>query len=738
MILKQYQEAAISKLLTRSKELLQSQTSGKVVFKSPTGSGKTIMMADFLEKLASDPEYVARGISVIWTAPRKLHTQSKIKLQKLYSQENILKCSDFTDLVDLAIGHNEVLFLNWESINKTETNTIVKENERDFYLSKIIENTKFSGRKIILVIDESHHHATSETSKQLIGDMGPDLTIEVSATPVISDPDEIVSIPLDIVRDQGMIKKSVILNADFENSLSSDKVTSALSEGTDQFVLDQGLAKLAELRNEYKSLGREINPLLLIQLPDRKSEIEDELKDEVIKHLAEEHGITLQSGKLAIYLSEEKENLENIAKNDSPVEVMLFKQAIALGWDCPRAQVLVLFRDHKSLAFSIQTVGRIMRMPEPNLGHYESEVLNQSFIYTNLADISLNEDVAKGYITVHSSKRSEDYKPIELNSVYRLRQREKTRLAALFTTLFLQAAEEYELAAKIDIEDRTISRDLISNVSASSVDELSKNLIEGNLEIEVRNEEELQRLFNFYIRDSLAPFFPEERSVGRLKESIYKFFDSFLFIDYANNFAQIIQIVLSERNQVHFSNVIDIAKGRYSSAVDSRTEELTGIANWEVPATLNYSGQSKALSVSKSIMNPFYFDDKWKSERAFIDFLEGSEKVEWWFKNGERDATFFAVPYSDNGETKPFYVDFIVKMTDGKIGLFDTKSGNTVDTAKTRSSGLQDYISKNPHTWGGIVTNSNGRDYSGRWVYFVGEAEKLNSSDFDNWKTLEL
>jgi hypothetical protein len=44
------------------------------------------------------------------------------------------------------------------------------------------------------------------------------------------------------------------------------------------------------------------------------------------------------------------------------------------------------------------------------------------------------------------------------------------------------------------------------------------------------------------------------------------------------------------------------------------------------------------------------------------------------FKNGEGDATFFAVPY-DNGEKKPFYVDFIVQLKDGRIGLFDTKAG---------------------------------------------------------------
>src|SRR5690606_31232374 len=100
--------------------------------------------------------------------------------------------------------------------------------------------------------------------------------------------------------------------------------------------------------------------------------------------------------------SEEKENLENIAKNNNEAEVLIFKQAIALGWDCPRAQILVLFRDWKSLTFSVQTVGRIMRMPEPTKGHYENDVLNMGYVYTNLSDIDIKEDVARSYVTIYT------------------------------------------------------------------------------------------------------------------------------------------------------------------------------------------------------------------------------------------------------------------------------------------------------------------------------------------------
>ena len=59
-------------------------------------------------------------------------------------------------------------------------------------------------------------------------------------------------------------------------------------------------------------------------------------------------------------------------------------------------------------------------------------------------------------------------------------------------------------------------------------------------------------------------------------------------------------------------------------------------------------------------MEPFYSDERWQSEKAFIDFLEKPRnKVLWWFKNGDRDATFFAVPYKDGDDWSPFYVDFV-------------------------------------------------------------------------------
>jgi len=82
-----------------------------------------------------------------------------------------------------------------------------------------------------------------------------------------------------------------------------------------------------------------------------------------------------------------------------------------------------------------------------------------------------------------------------------------------------------------------------------------------------------------------------------------------------------------------------------------------------------------------------------KPEKQFIELLEKSDKVKWWFKNGENEIKYFAVIYKDeNGFERAFYVDFIVQFKDGSIGLFDTKSGMTAKDAGPRAEGLQKYI----------------------------------------------
>ena len=196
---------------------------------------------------------------------------------------------------------------------------------------------------------------------------------------------------------------------------------------------------------------------------------------------------------------------------------------------------------------------------------------------------------------------------------------------------------------------------------------------------------------------------------------------------------------MNKKNSQHFINVLDKAKEEYKRESEKRESELEKVENWNIPETLSFSKEYEKENFKKSLMQPFYAKYDSDLEKEFIEFLEKSSKVEWWFKNGERDATFFAVPYA-NGEPKPFYVDFIIKMKNGKIGLFDPH-GTFLSDSKTKNDGLYKYIQsenkKSKKLFGGIVANTD-RNYRGRWIYFNKASKDFKGNSFDGWNDLEL
>ncbi len=735
MQLKNYQNEAIKDLLDRSVKLLNISGNKKLVFKSPTGSGKTIITAHFLHELIMSKKNNKR-LSFIWAAPRFLHNQSKKKLEEIYDNNKTINCSNFEDLIDKFIPENEILFLNWESINKKNKNTIIKENEKEFYLSKIIENTQDQGCQIILIIDESHFAAPSEISKTLISDIiSPKLTIEISATPKPGNFDEFVSVDIENVKNEGMIKKTVILQDGMKNKLSGENLISDLENSSDEIVLSLALNKRENLKTMYKQNKSKINPLLLIQLPDARNLQDESLKKDVIDLLKAKYNISVQNNKLALWLNNEKtDNLSDISENNSEVEVLIFKHALALGWDCPRAQILLLFRDWKTYTFSIQTIGRIMRMPEPNKGHYLNNELNNGYVYTNLSDIKINEDIAKNYLTLFTGKLNKKFKNINLESVHTKRQREKTRLNTKFVEIFLEQAFKYSLGSKIKLKNQNVKKEFILEFQSENIDDLNETDNFKKIELNTNNNKDLQKLFDEFIIKNLSPFFPEERSIARAKEAIYNYFLIEQNLDFKIYFSNIIKIILSQNNLNHFSNVIELTKNSYIELNKKSQKNLTYVSNWEIPEQINYNMNYKELKVKKSVIHPFYIQyNSSKPELEFIKFLENNSKVEWWFKNGERDGTFFAVPYTENDSTRPFYVDFIIRFTNKKIGLFDTKSGWTIDTSKEKSEGLLKYIEKDKNLIGGIVTN-NKKSFDGSWIFFNKKSDFLQSKDFSNWE----
>jgi type III restriction enzyme len=735
---KDYQEKAIVKLKQEVNELLDSDGNKVCIFKSPTGSGKTLMVAEFLKRLI-DSRIDGKKFSFIWIAVNKLHDQSRDSLKKYYDQFGVgLKCSYFEDLDERKISENEILFLNWASINKKE-NIYVRANERDNNLSNIVARSKDEGRIVILIIDESHHTAKSEQSKEIIAEIDPKVTIEVSATPQLNIANRIVEVDLKEVKAEGMIKKEVVINPGFE----SYKLDKKLADKTaDQIVVEAGIKKRAELAKLYAAEGTNINPLMLIQIPDSRQGVADK-KDDLIKLLAK-YGITTDNGKLAIYLSDKdnKINLTNIEKDENEVEVMIFKQAIAIGWDCPRASILVLFREWKSMVFSIQTIGRIMRMPEHK--HYRNAALNTAYVYTSLSDIGIAEDIAKEYITVFEGKRGADYEDINLDSCHSKRFREETRLSSDFVPVFFQAAEELKLKSRVLLKHSLVDTKLIASGRITDVDKEVKNIEKkGTLDLP-KNTVELQNAFDMFARVNLVPFAPELRSIKRINDSIYRFFDKNFKMG-VDDWTEIQSIVLAPENQQAFVDVINLAKELYQDQVGRGKHELIHNEEpWNVPEIINYNLNFVKKDYKKSIIQPYYstfkggnslptLEEDSEVEVNFIEFLEKSKQVEWWFKN----SSYFAVPYIENGQPKPFYLDFIVMLQDGRIGLLDTKGGIYAKTATDRAEGLAQYIAaenkKGKKLFGGIAIKDKNS-----WRYNDNKKYAYDPNNLKDWKFLDL
>lgn len=731
--LRDYQIKAVDELKDKVIKLLRNSENGICIFKAPTGSGKTLMVSEVVRKLSSDQE-TASKLSYIWISVRKLHEQSKDKLEKYYEDDRLVTCSYFEDLDNKQIGEKEILFVNWESLNKKDKNLLIRENEQDNNLNSVVNNTKEDGREIVLIIDESHYAAGSERSKELIDIINPKVTIEVSSTPKLMEnaslemATEIVNVPLDDVKREEMIKQEIAINPEFLDIKVNNKTI-------DEIVLEQAIKKRTELLNAYKKEGSNVNPLLLIQLPSQREGLTDK-KDVIVSLLKDKFGITEKNGKLAIWLSEEKTStLPNIEKNENEVEVLIFKEAIALGWDCPRASILVIFREYSSFTFTIQTIGRIMRMPE--LRYYKNETLNEGYIFTNLAHIDLTKEYVKDYVTIYESKRRSNlYTKLALKSFYLKRQREKTRLSSKFIEVFLNIAERNGLKKKLTVRYSKVVDPVIAEGKLINIDKEGEVKAKGDVNIEL-SELDVQKRFDGFVALNCYPYAPYDSS-DRLKTALYTFLYSAFRLEKSGVKAQ--KMVLGKENVQYFIDTINLAKEEYKKKVVksiSEKREYQIETSWEVPYLIRYSRNYETLETKKSIMKPFYIKGASKPELNFIKKLEGSKKIDWWYKNGENEVTYFAVPYDDNGTPRTFYPDFIIKFKDEKVGIFDTKSGLTAEVAKPKAEALQKYIkeenAKDKKLFGGIIIGT-----SGSWRYNEEKNYDYNPNDLSKWKVLEL
>ena len=330
-----------------------------IILKSPTGSGKTIILTHFMD------EYMkGHGKTVfVWLTPGKgnLEEQSKAKMDKYIhnAQTKLL-----ADVMTSGFSENDCCFINWEKLTKKGNNAL-KDSERTNFL-EWIEKALDNGLTFKVIIDESHQNFT-EKADTIVQYFKTDKIIRCSATPIVDKKATLIEIPEEDVIAEGLIKKMLVINENFPQVIETENQT--------EYLLEKALRKQQELRSLFLQRGKVINPLIVVQMPNNS----DALLDTVTTYF-ESQGITCENEALAIWLSNDHRNVDGISENNAKAVAVVMKQAVATGWECPRAHILVKLRENMDETFEIQTIGRIRRMPETK--HYGNDTLDSCYLYT--------------------------------------------------------------------------------------------------------------------------------------------------------------------------------------------------------------------------------------------------------------------------------------------------------------------------------------------------------------------
>lgn len=774
--LKPYQEKAVEKLIAKTIELLGYDGPGEVcVFQAPTGSGKTVMMAKFIEGIIK--ELPQEDFCFIWMSIGKgeLHLQSKHSLQKIFGgfPRVVSLEEEFTGSRE-RIVQNEVVVANWEKLRTKDRasgewkNIVMKDGEK-LNFREVLEKTR-EQRKIILVIDESHVSADTARANELRDLIGADVVLEMSATPHRPQQElgfiqelarggagYIMVEPKDVI-DEGMIKKELIINEDIGKIAESE-------EDSQTAVLEAAYRKRVELKKAFEKEGSDVNPLVLIQIPTAAA---GEQKIDAVRKFLSSKNVTERkgkagNGKLAVWLAEEKSELIDwISEPDNEIEFLVFKQAIDTGWDCPRAHILVKFRETHSIPFEIQTVGRILRMPEQR--HYENEILNRGYIYTNLKSIEVKKEEYNPNIIKHlRAERVSNYKPIKLKSYYKARA-DYGDVTSSFNPVFSEVANEYFGLKKdvqenikiiekmgVDLSVKKYQQEIIADthVNTETFDGMDGSLSADAMAKLSVAAGELQLFFEQTIKNNLGSFKNVKRSVPAVKAAIYLWFRKAIDTkEWDDEMFLVQKIFQHDKNRGIFEHILSQAIDRYKVVKDQevreRIEQSEQWYDFELKPEQFYNEHAdEQVSAKNYAYEPCYLNtDRSQPERSFEVFLgKNSAKIDWWWKNGENKLDYYGIKYEYQGNIYTFYPDYLIKLKDGRLGIFEVKETNDRDGityTKAKAEAFQKHLAKekNKKLFGGVVI-----ERTKAWLINDNSKynwEKCEKDDWSDWKILNF
>lgn len=394
-----FQTIAVNELRAKTAEALGSyyrtHTPQVVSLQAPTGAGKTIIMVSLVEDIFYGTESFEEQPNAIfvWLSDSpQLNEQSKNKFLKsdkisvnqcITVQENNFDQEVFDD--------GKIYFINTQKISKT-ANLCKHSDSRQYTIWETIENTaKQKSDRLYFIIDEAHRGMQNKTESgkattimQRFLKGAPDLglanpvplVIGVSATAarfnsligdINSTLQKVIVNPAD-VRSSGLLKERIVIT--YPNDAQKNNEMAVLDAATDEWI-----SKVKHWAQYCKEQHyKYINPIFVVQVKaGRSGNISDTNLDDIIAKIEDrikirfkEHDVVHTFGDVST-LTLNGLKVHHIEPNDivddMRVKVVLFKENLSTGWDCPRAETMMSFRRAEDVTYIAQLLGRMVRTP---------------------------------------------------------------------------------------------------------------------------------------------------------------------------------------------------------------------------------------------------------------------------------------------------------------------------------------------------------------------------------------
>lgn len=356
---------------------------GSVLIQAPTGSGKTMMAGLIAEQFARDTKIVW-----FWFTPfAGLVAQAQIALKK---QFNGLRMRDIqNDRRARGTKSGDVFVSTWAAVAaKNETARRVRRNDdTTASLDNLVSDLRSMGFHIGVVVDEAHHtfSATTEAVRFYNEVMKPEFTLLITATPNDKDAEKFkIATEIEVLH-RITVSRQDVVNAGIIKA--GVKSIAYLAADDQKALVDFQMAALTDAKQvheriklELKNIGVNLMPLMLVQVASTEGNDEVSQAREKLRHLG------FRDEAIASYTSKEpSDDLLAVALDESK-EVLIFKMAVALGFDAPRAFTLVSMRSAKNTDFGTQVVGRILRVHYNLQGSELPEVLKYGYVFLADAD----------------------------------------------------------------------------------------------------------------------------------------------------------------------------------------------------------------------------------------------------------------------------------------------------------------------------------------------------------------